>query len=217
MWSNDLRGTRVVRRPTGSETGRRGRVGVSRPVDAGPSAIQGTPTACRKCRSPATRRCTLRMVTRTNIDGRFSARLAALATVSLLAAGCSLFRQEAPAPGSVQVGMASWYGAEFQGSRTASGERFDQHALTAASRSFPIGTHVRVTNLANGRSVVVRVNDRGPFVHGRVLDVSHAAATALGMVGRGTARVRIESVGEGSPPTVTGHARVRRSRRRRLR
>jgi len=153
------------------------------------------------------------MVTRTNIDGR----LAALATVSLLAAGCSLFRHEAPAPGSVQVGMASWYGAEFQGSRTASGERFDQHALTAASRSFPIGTHVRVTNLANGRSVVVRVNDRGPFVHGRVLDVSHAAATALGMMGRGTARVRIESVGVGSPPTVTGHARVRRSRRRRLR
>ena len=157
------------------------------------------------------------MVTRTNIDGRFSARLAALVTVSLLAAGCSLFRHEAPAPGSVQVGMASWYGAEFQGSRTASGERFDQHALTAASRSFPIGTHVRVTNLANGRSVVVRVNDRGPFVHGRVLDVSHAAATALGMVGRGTARVRIESVGEGSTPTVTGHARVRRLRRRRLR
>jgi len=157
------------------------------------------------------------MVTRTNIDGRFSARLAALVTVSLLAAGCSLFRHEAPASGSVQVGMASWYGAEFQGSRTASGERFDQHALTAASRSFPIGTHVRVTNLANGRSVVVRVNDRGPFVHGRVLDVSHAAATALGMVGRGTARVRIESVGEGSSPTVTGDARVRRSRRRRLR
>src|SRR5438132_1235392 len=110
-----------------------------------------------------------------------------------------------------------WYGAEFQGSRTAGGERFDQHALTAASRSFPIGTHVRVTNLANGRSVVVRVNDRGPFVHGRVLDVSHAAATALGMVGRGTARVRVESVGEGSAPTVTGHARVRRPRRRRLR
>src|SRR5438876_2050329 len=106
---------------------------------------------------------------------------------------------------------------ELQGSRTASGERFDQHALTAASRSFPIGTHVRVTNLANGRSVVVRVNDRGPFVHGRVLDVSHAAATALGMVGRGTARVGIESGGEGSSPTVTGDARVRRSRRRRLR
>ena len=210
----------MVRRPTGAlgpKRGGGGRVGVSKPVDAGPSAIQGAPTACRKCRSPATRRRTLRMVTRTNIDGRFSACLAALATVSLLAAGCSLFRHEGPAPGSVQVGMASWYGAEFQGSRTASGERFDQHALTAASRSFPIGTHVRVTNLANGRSVVVRVNDCGPFVHGRVLDVSHAAATALGMVGRGTARVRIESVGEGSPPTVTGHARVRRPRRRRLR
>ena len=209
-----------MRRPTGAvgpkRDGGRG-VGVSKPVDAGPSAIQGAPSACRKCRSQATRRRTLRMVTRTDIDGRFSARLAALATVSLLAAGCSLFRHEGPAPGSVQVGMASWYGAEFQGSRTASGERFDPHALTAASRSFPIGTHVRVTNLANGRSVVVRVNDRGPFAHGRVLDVSRAAATALGMVGRGTARVRIESVGEGSPPTVTGHARVERSRRRQLR
>src|SRR2546422_10298806 len=184
---------------------------------AGPAKFKGAPGPCRKCRSPATRRRMLRMVTRTNIDGRFSACLAALATVSLVAAGCWLLRPEGPARGSVRVGMASWYGAEFQGSRTAGGERFDQHALTAASRSFPIGTHVRVTNLANGRSVVVRVNDCGPFVHGRVLDVSHAAATALGIVGGGTARVRIESVGEGSPPTVTGHARVRRPRRRRLR
>jgi len=144
-------------------------------------------------------------------------RLAAiLAVVPLLVQGCSLWQRRPPAPaaGPVQVGAASWYGAEFQGNRTASGERFDQHAFTAASRSFPIGTHVRVTNLANRRSTVVRINDRGPFARGRVIDVSYAAAKALGMVGRGTARVQIEALGEGSPRTVPGRARVRQSRRR---
>jgi len=117
--------------------------------------------------------------------------LAAVLTASLSIAGCSLLHRETPAPalGPVQVGTASSYGAEFQGSRTASGERFDEHALTAASRSFPIGSRLRVTNLANGRAVVVRVNDRGPFARGRVIDVSYAAARALGMIGRGTARV----------------------------
>jgi rare lipoprotein A len=141
---------------------------------------------------------------------------AALAA-SLSLAGCSLFHRETPepAPGPVQVGTASWYGADFHGRRTASGERFDQRAFTAASRSFPIGSHVHVTNLANGRSVVVRVNDRGPFARGRVIDVSHAAAVALGMVARGTARVRVEAIDDGSSRSVTGQARTARPRNRR--
>jgi rare lipoprotein A len=90
------------------------------------------------------------------------------------------------------VGTASWYGAGFHGRRTASGERFDRHALTAASRSLPLGSRVRVTNLTNGWMVIVRVNDRGPVARGRVLDVSYAAARELGMIERGSARVRIE-------------------------
>jgi rare lipoprotein A len=95
------------------------------------------------------------------------------------------------------VGTASWYGAAFHGRRTASGERFDRHALTAASRSLPFGSRVRVTNLTNGRMVIVRVNDRGPVARGRVLDVSYGAARELGMIERGSARVRIEPL-EGS-------------------
>jgi rare lipoprotein A len=95
----------------------------------------------------------------------------------------------------VQVGKASWYGARHHGKRTASGERFDQHALTAAHRKLPFGTLVRVTNRANGRSVVVRINDRGPFGGGgRIIDVSHAAAKRLGMVEAGVAPVRVEVV-----------------------
>ena len=144
--------------------------------------------------------------------------LVAVLAAGLPVAGCSLWQHRPPTPppagGAVQVGTASWYGAELQGSRTASGERFDQRAFTAASRSFPIGTRVRVTNLANGRSVVVRVNDRGPFAPGRVIDVSRAAAQVLGMIDRGTTRVQIESLGEGPPGTVTDRARPRKSRRR---
>ncbi len=88
-------------------------------------------------------------------------------------------------------GLASYY---WQGSRTASGEKFDKHELTAAHRTLPFGTRVRVTNLASGRSITVRVNDRGPFVAGRVIDVSRAAAEELGMVGRGVAKVKLTVV-----------------------
>ncbi len=91
----------------------------------------------------------------------------------------------------VETGRISYYALDFQGRRTASGERFDVHAFTAAHRSFPFGTRLRVTNLANGRSVVVRVNDRGPWKSGRILDVSPAAARKLGFLGRGTVRARI--------------------------
>src|SRR3546814_19223723 len=85
--------------------------------------------------------------------------------------------------------MASYYGDRFAGNRTASGERFDPDELTAAHRTLAFGRHVRVTNLANGKSVIVRLNDRGPFSSGRVIDVSHAAARESGMQRSGTARV----------------------------
>ena len=89
-------------------------------------------------------------------------------------------------------GSASWYGPGFHGNRSASGEIFNQNALTAAHRSLPFGTQVRVTNLNNGRSVIVRINDRGPFSGGRIIDLSRAAASAIDMVNAGVARVRVE-------------------------
>ncbi|WP_305879886.1 septal ring lytic transglycosylase RlpA family protein [Thermosynechococcus sp. HN-54] len=90
------------------------------------------------------------------------------------------------------TGLASWYGPGFHGGRTANGERFDQHALTAAHRTLPFGTRVRVTNLQNGRSVVVRINDRGPFTGGREIDLSQGAAAAIGLIGAGVGPVRID-------------------------
>ena len=96
------------------------------------------------------------------------------------------------AAGPARTGVASYYADKFQGRRTASGERFDQRKMTAAHRTLPFGTRVRVTNATNGRSVVVRVNDRGPFVNGRVIDVSRAAAEKLGMVRAGLAQVKVE-------------------------
>lgn len=92
---------------------------------------------------------------------------------------------------SLQAGMASWYGPGFHGRKTASGERFDQNAMTAAHRSLPFGTRVRVIDEKTGRSVVVRINDRGPFAHGRIIDLSKGSAQALGMLSTG--RVRIVS------------------------
>jgi len=94
----------------------------------------------------------------------------------------------------VQRGVASWYGREEQSKLTASGERFNRHKLTAASRHLPFNTVVRVTNENNGRSVQVRINDRGPYAKGRVLDLSEAAADSLDMKKSGTAPVKIELV-----------------------
>ncbi|HMN52684.1 MAG TPA: septal ring lytic transglycosylase RlpA family protein [Sphingopyxis sp.] len=91
----------------------------------------------------------------------------------------------------IDGGMASYYSDELAGNRTASGERFDPDELTAAHRSLPFGSLVRVTNVANGDSVVVRINDRGPFSRGRVIDISHAAARRIGMHRSGTARVKL--------------------------
>lgn len=95
----------------------------------------------------------------------------------------------------IGTGTASFYASEFHGRRTASGARFDMNAMTAAHRTLPFGTRLRVTNERNGRSVVVTVNDRGPFHKSRVLDVSRAAAERLNMVGAGSARVRLERIG----------------------
>ena len=99
----------------------------------------------------------------------------------------------------LERGQASWYGPRFHGRRTASGERYDQHALTAAHKTLPFGTMVRVRSLVTGRQVDVRVTDRGPFVRGRIIDVSRAAAEALGMMGLGVKQVSLHIIDSASP------------------
>jgi rare lipoprotein A len=93
--------------------------------------------------------------------------------------------------GYEMTGVISYYGEGFDGRKTASGEIFDKDGFTAAHKTLPFHTRIRVTNLDNGKSVVVEVNDRGPYAHGRILDVSYGAAKALGLIGKGTARARI--------------------------
>jgi rare lipoprotein A len=120
-------------------------------------------------------------------------------TFVLFLAGCGLVARRPvrieSRPGAVELGTASWYGPGFHGNRTSSGEIYDQYDLTAAHQTLPLGTRVAVTNLLNGREVEVRVNDRGPFVKGRSIDLSYAAARALGAIGPGTIPVRIEVLG----------------------
>ncbi len=99
--------------------------------------------------------------------------------------------------GFVEEGLASWYGPGFHGRRTANGERYDMYQFTAAHKVLPMNTYVLVTNLENGRQTIVRINDRGPFVKGRIIDLSYAAARALGMHRQGVARVRLVALGEG--------------------
>ncbi|WP_439887561.1 septal ring lytic transglycosylase RlpA family protein [Pseudomonas sp. MBLB4123] len=93
-------------------------------------------------------------------------------------------------------GRASYYGARHHGKKTASGERFDQHALTAAHRSLPFGSRVRVTNLRNDKSVVVRINDRGPYARGRIIDLSKEAAARLDMLRAGVVPVRVQALAD---------------------
>lgn len=93
--------------------------------------------------------------------------------------------------GYSRTGMISYYGEGFHGKKTASGARFNKNALTAAHRTLPFGTRIKVTNISNGKSVVVEVTDRGPFAHGRILDLSEAAAREIGMLGQGTVKARI--------------------------
>lgn len=106
----------------------------------------------------------------------------------------------ATADGYRERGIASWYGKKFHGRLTSSGEVYDMHAMTAAHRTLPLPSYARVTNLENGRSVVVRINDRGPFLHNRLIDLSYAAAAKLGILGPGTGLVEVEGIGSGSPP-----------------
>lgn len=124
---------------------------------------------------------------------------AALALVLVLAA-CTSTRPPGTgrvASGYTEEGLASWYGEPYHGRPTASGATYDMHAMTAAHRTLPFGTWITVTNLENGRRAQVMINDRGPFVPGRILDLSRAAATKLGMLEKGLARVRLEVVQEG--------------------
>lgn len=105
--------------------------------------------------------------------------------------------------GFKQDGIASWYGTKFHGRRTSSGEPYDMYKLTAAHKTLPLPSYVRVTNVENGKSVIVRVNDRGPFHDGRIIDLSYAAAARLD-IHHGIGKVRIEVVGPGSAPAPTG-------------
>lgn len=99
------------------------------------------------------------------------------------------------AEGFIEEGMASWYGKDFHGRKTSNGETYDMYAMTAAHKTLPMNVHLKVTNLDNNRSTVVRINDRGPFVKNRVIDLSYTVARELGVVGPGTAPVRIEALG----------------------
>ena len=122
-------------------------------------------------------------------------RLTALLMLSGLLAGCSGLPFGGGTPDDYRAeGKASYYGKAHHGNKTASGERFDQNALTAAHRTLPFGTRVKVTNLNNDRSVVVRINDRGPFARGRIIDVSRKAAESLDMIRSGVVPVRVESL-----------------------
>ena len=109
----------------------------------------------------------------------------------LLLLGCSTWVGKRP---YVEVGIASYYALEAHGRLTASGERYDMYKLTAAHRTLPFGTIVRVTNLKNGKSVLVRINDRGPGIKGRIIDLSYEAARRLGILEAGLVRVRLEVV-----------------------
>ena len=95
---------------------------------------------------------------------------------------------------SPQYGKASWYGSKFHGRKTASGERFNKHSYTGAHKKLPFGTIIRVTNLRNGKEVYIKLNDRGPFINGRILDVSRAAAKAIGLINRGVIQVKVEVI-----------------------
>ena len=131
----------------------------------------------------------------------------AITLVAILLAGCAHKKHarptppppapapaSAPQPGHTETGMASWYGRPYHGRRAANGEIYDMEKLTAAHRTLPFDTWLRVVNLDNSKTVEVRITDRGPFVEGRIIDLSHAAARAIDMIGPGIARVRLEVI-----------------------
>jgi rare lipoprotein A len=123
--------------------------------------------------------------------------LCTLALITLVACGGPTKPKPKPGGGgggTVQHGLASWYGGKHHGGPTASGEKFNKHALTAAHKTLRMHTKVKVTNKRNGRTVVVRINDRGPYVRGRIIDLSERAAQILGMIDAGVVPVKIEIV-----------------------
>jgi rare lipoprotein A len=129
---------------------------------------------------------------------------AAVIAGSMVVSGCAgLTKGQADLDvGMKERGIASWYGDDFHGWVTASGETYDMHALTAAHRTLPLGTIVRVTNVVNGRNVVIRINDRGPYVNGRILDLSYAAAKRLDMLHDGISAIQLDVVGQHGLNTV---------------
>lgn len=129
---------------------------------------------------------------------RWATHLLGISFAFLFLMGCASERYARPSQGTVQRGMASWYGSDFHGKPTASGEIYDMHQETAAHKELPLHTIIDVKNLDNGRKIRVRVNDRGPYIRGRVLDLSYGAAQKLGMVEKGLARVEIRVVEVGS-------------------
>ena len=139
----------------------------------------------------------------------------AIALAAVLLAGCGHQKHPRPTPpppappaapklGQTETGEASWYGHPYHGRRAANGEIYDMEKLTAAHRTLPFDTWLRVVNLDNSKTVEVRINDRGPFTEGRIIDLSHAAARAIDMLGSGTARVRLEVIRtpDYTPPAV---------------
>ena len=133
------------------------------------------------------------MFTRDPIQGRAPRMAVVLVLLAGLLAGCSTAAVP-PTADYGMVGIASWYGGKFHGRRTASGAIYDQNGNTAAHRTLPFGTWVRVTNLANGRWIDLVINDRGPFVRGRIIDVSRGAAAQLGFLRQGLTRVRVDII-----------------------
>lgn len=109
----------------------------------------------------------------------------------------------ASSEGYVEKGISSWYGTKFHGRRTSSGERYDMYAMTAAHKSLPLPTYVQVTNLKNGRKVIVKVNDRGPFHENRIIDLSYSAAYRLGILGKGTGFVEVRAINPNQAEPVT--------------
>lgn len=133
---------------------------------------------------------------------RTSALLISAVALALLLAGCAKNKPAARAPaaprvGQVEIGIASWYGEPYHGRRAANGEIYDMEKLTAAHRTLPFDTWVRVVNLTNGKQVDVRITDRGPFIEGRIIDLSRAAARAIGMIGPGIVKVRLTVLATG--------------------
>ncbi len=143
----------------------------------------------------------------------FRASFLAFVLVLTLALGCS---SPAPKPvyfpgypiGYVERGMASWYGPGFHGNKTANGERYDMHKLTAAHRTLPLGSIAIVRSATTGKEVTIRINDRGPFAKGRVLDLSYAGARTLGMVGQGTDQIELRVIGFQGRTADMGSLRV---------